>query len=215
MISSYMGIDFSDAVQLIESRLKSYKPIRIQHNKAIRAAVMILFLEVNNTPHILFTKRTDKVEHHKGQISFPGGVFDPGDKSLLQTGLRETYEEIGIPPEQIRLLGESDEFFTVTKFLIRPFAAVLNPPLNYRLNRDEVAELIHVPLWLFLTDQYFEVKKWDYHGKKYDVYFYYYDRHIIWGATAFILNRFIHLVFDYNPAPKPVYRDPGEIKILK
>jgi 8-oxo-dGTP pyrophosphatase MutT (NUDIX family) len=207
-ISVYKGINFQDSIQQTRSILNNFEPKRvsISHKKA--AAVMILLLNKSEVPHIIFTQRTDTVETHKGQISFPGGVQDQKDGGLLETAKRETLEEIGIGPELIWDLGQLDDFFTVTDFIVTPFAGYVKSNISYRINVNEVAEVLEVPLDLFLDDTHFEVKKWDHQGKFYDVYFYNYGNQIIWGATAYILNRFIDLVFNYNPAPHPVVEDP-------
>lgn len=214
-VSPYKNIEFSGAVQLVKNRLDAYKANRINRTDKTPAAVLILLLNKNEKPYLLFTRRTELVEHHKGQISFPGGMQDPPDNSLLDTAVRETEEEIGIQSQEVEVLGYLDDFFTVTNFIITPFVGILKAPLQFRVNHDEVAEVIQVPLSLFLCDDHFEVKKWEHQGRKYDVYFYDYNHHVIWGATAYILNRFIEIVFDYNPAPHPVDRDPRNAHYLK
>jgi 8-oxo-dGTP pyrophosphatase MutT (NUDIX family) len=206
--SVYHGINFPDSLQQIRSILKNYNPRRVRINGKKTAAVMILLLNKSDVPHVVFTQRTDMVETHKGQISFPGGVQDQKDENLLLTAKRETLEEIGINSDLIGDLGQVDDFFTVTDFIVSPFVGYLKSNVVYRINTNEVAEVLEVPLDLFLESTYFEIKKWDHQGKLYDVYFYYYGNQVIWGATAYILNRFIDLVFNYNPAPRPVVEDP-------
>ncbi len=210
-----MNGKFHEIVQMLREKLAAYSPQRLQKEDAIPAAVMILLTEVEDEPHILLTRRTDMVEHHKGQISFPGGVRDREDRDLLHTALRETYEEIGVPPEKIEVLGQIDDFYTVTNFMITPFVGIIREPVHFRLSRNEVAEVLKVPLSLFLTDRHFEMKQWEHEGHLYNVYFYYFKGHAIWGATAFILNRFIELMFHYNPAPYSVSEDPRNAQYLE
>jgi 8-oxo-dGTP pyrophosphatase MutT (NUDIX family) len=200
----YQSIDFQSAIQLVETKLRNYHPQHIQGEGVKNSAVMILFINKQNIPHLIFTKRTEWVETHKGQISFPGGMRDAVDVDLFQTARRETFEEIGIRPEQIQLLGQLDDFYTVTNFIISPFVGFLANDFLYQINEREVAKVLEVPLSLFLRSDRFEVKKWPYQNKLYDVYFYHYQQEVIWGATAFILNRFIDRVFQYNPAPNPI-----------
>lgn len=210
-----MGKEFNLVVEMLRKKLRDYSPQRLHKENATSAAVMILLTEVQDEPHILLTKRTELVEHHKGQISFPGGVRDREDESLLHTALRETEEEIGLPPEKIEVLGQIDDFYTVTNFLITPFVGIVRQPLDFRLSQNEVAEVLKVPLSLFLSDKYFEMKEWEYQGRIYNVYFYYFNQHTIWGATAFILNNFVELMFGYNPAPYSVREDPRNAHYLK
>jgi 8-oxo-dGTP pyrophosphatase MutT (NUDIX family) len=202
--SHYQSIDFQSAIQLVETKLRNYHPQHIQGEGVKNSAVMILFINKQNIPHLIFTKRTEWVETHKGQISFPGGMRDAVDVDLFQTARRETFEEIGIRPEQIQLLGQLDDFYTVTNFIISPFVGFLANDFLYQINEREVAKVLEVPLSLFLRSDRFEVKKWPYQNKLYNVYFYHYQQEVIWGATAFILNRFIDRVFQYNPAPNPI-----------
>ena len=172
--SKYRNINFNRTTHLVQSKLANYQSRRITKKGVILSAVLILFLNKKNIPHIIFTKRTESVENHKGQVSFPGGVQDSSDNSLLHTAERETFEEIGIYPENIKVLGRLDDFFTVTNYIVSPFTGFVQSPIEYKINEKEVAEVLEVPLTLFLEDNHFEVKKWDYRGIKYDVYFYYY-----------------------------------------
>jgi len=206
---------FQQAVNRVGEVLRKYKPYRISDHSVLPAAVMILLLNREEIPHLIFTKRTDTVETHKGQISFPGGVKDLQDKSLLDTAKRETYEEIGIQPALISDLGQLDDFFTVTDFVVSPFAGYIDSPFEYKINTHEVAHILEVPLAVFLRDDDFEIKKWEHQGTIYDVFFYHYQDQVIWGATAYILNRFIETVFAYNPAPHAVIRDPRNEHYLR
>ncbi|RQW06204.1 MAG: CoA pyrophosphatase [Calditrichaeota bacterium] len=213
--SSLKYISFSKAIERIRQRLSDFKPHILNHDAARNSAVTILFLDKEDRPYIIFTKRTDWVETHKGQISFPGGGEDETDKTLRDTAIRETYEEIGILPENIEIIGQMDDFYTVTDFIVSPFVGFVKNKFEYRLDEREVDRILEVPLELFLEDSSFEVKKWDHGGKAYDVYFYHYGDDVIWGATAFILNRFIDTVFGYNPAPGPVLGDPRNSHYLE
>jgi 8-oxo-dGTP pyrophosphatase MutT (NUDIX family) len=103
------------------------------------AAVLLLILEREGAPCILFTKRTQTVAHHKGEISFPGGVRDKRDKNLLETALRETKEEIGIPAGKIEILGELDDNVTkVTNFHLTSYVGMLLPPVAYKASDIEI-----------------------------------------------------------------------------
>ena len=162
------------------------------NNPALRhAAVLILLFPKQGNLHILLTKRTDHVEHHKGQISFPGGARDPRDADLVATALRETEEEIGLPPSWVQVLGLFDDFETPSGFAITPvvgFSASL-PPLSPSL--DEVAEIIEVPLELFLDRNNERVVKMERKGKIHEVFFYNYQGYEIWGATAAMIRGFL------------------------
>ena len=206
---------FQQAVDRTREVLGEYNPRQVSLHSVLPAAVMILLVNREEIPHLIFTRRTDTVETHKGQISFPGGVKDPQDKNLLDTARRETLEEIGIQPALIKDLGQLDDFFTVTDFVVTPFAGYIDTDFEYKINTREVAQILEVPLSVFLQDNDFEIKKWEHQGAIYDVFFYHYQDQVIWGATAYILNRFIDTVFAYNPAPHAVFRDPRNDHYLR
>lgn len=208
-------MDYQTAITRIQNKLSRYQPQRLRIPRFIPAAVIIPFFSKNNEAHILFTLRTDTVEHHKGQVSFPGGAQEEQDADLKETALRETYEEVGIPPEVISIIGQLDDFPTITDFLVTPFVATIPYPYPSRINTIEVAELLEVPLELFLTDAQFEIKEKEYNGVAYPVYYYHYQHVVIWGVTGFIINRFIELVFGYNPAPKSIPEDPRNEQYLR
>ncbi len=159
-----------------------------------RAAVLIPVIVKHNIIEMLLTRRTDRVEHHKKQISFPGGAVDPGDKTIIDAALRETEEELGIPPEIIEVLGSIDEVTTPSRFLITPVVGLLKklPPL--RLHRIEVEDAFTVPLDFFMNQNNMRVEYREFEGKKHDVYFYLYEDKEIWGVTAYIIRVLIRCI---------------------
>ena len=156
-----------------------------------KAAVLMLFYPKNGELYVLLTKRTEDVEHHKGQISFPGGSQDDADNDLVVTALRECEEEIGLPREVLRVLGTFDEYETPSGFAITPVVASAEalPPL--RPHAVEVAEILEVPLSLFMDKRNERVEQRAPLGVLLDVYFYRFGEHEIWGATAAILRAFL------------------------
>jgi len=159
-----------------------------------KAAVLLLILEKDGAPCILFTKRTETVAHHKGEISFPGGVQDKRDKSLLETALRETREEIGIPAEKIEILGELDDNVTkVTNFHLTSYVGMLLPPVTYKTSNIEIERMIEVPLAVLQDPSNFREEIWEYGSEHHPIYFYTYGKDVIWGATARILKHFLDI----------------------
>jgi 8-oxo-dGTP pyrophosphatase MutT (NUDIX family) len=156
-----------------------------------KAAVLMLFYPKNGELYVLLTKRTDDVEHHKGQISFPGGSYDEEDSDLLVTALRESEEEIGLPREVVRVLGLFDEYETPSGFSITPVVASAEvlPPLTP--HAAEVAAILEVPVSLFTDERNERVEQRAPFGVPLNVYFYRFGEHEIWGATAAILRSFL------------------------
>jgi len=159
-----------------------------------RAAVLMLFFQDAEKLCVLLTRRTEDVEHHKGQISFPGGSRDDGDESLVATALRETEEEIGLPHDAVEVLGILDEYETPSGFAITPVVGTVPFLPSLKPNSDEVAEILHVPVTLFVNGQNERVDQRLVRGVARDVYFYQFGSHEIWGATAAMLRAFLSSV---------------------
>jgi 8-oxo-dGTP pyrophosphatase MutT (NUDIX family) len=181
-------------IERVQSIL-SVRPRQVCDDPALRcAAVLIPLLFKDQTWHVLVTQRTQTVEHHKGQISFPGGSCDPEDADLQATALRETYEEIGVPPEAVTVLGALDDFPTVTHYVVAPFVGVIPHPFLYRLEEQEVDEVIEVPLAFLRDPANLRVEYWERDGRMHQVLFWDYGSYTIWGATARIMKSFLALV---------------------
>ncbi len=166
-----------------------------------RAAVLIPLFAERGESHVLFTRRTETVEHHKGQISFPGGATDQEDPDAPGTALRETEEELGIPREQVQVLGVLDDLLaTVSGFIITPVVGAIPPPFPLRVNEAEIAEVFAVPLGVFRDPARLRVEQRERGGERIDVYFYTHGPHEIWGVTARIMKSFIDAVFGESPA---------------
>jgi 8-oxo-dGTP pyrophosphatase MutT (NUDIX family) len=174
---------------------------KVKDPSLIRAAVLIPLLSKGGDWHVLVTLRTQHVGHHKGQISFPGGAREPLDADLQATALRETFEEIGVPPESVQILGALDDFVTITDFVVTPFVGVIPHPFAYRLNGCEVDAAIEVPL-SFLRDQaHLRTEQREVRGRVYNVLFWDYSsvlhgKVVIWGATARMLKNLLDMVPD-------------------
>jgi len=179
-------------LQQIRSFLAGYQPVRLSVDETTPAAVLLLLYEKDGEPHILLTRRTDYVEHHKGETSFPGGAFDSDDGDLLTTALRETEEEIGVRRQDVEVLGRLDDIVTITEFLVSPFVGVLaSPDYPFVLNAHEVAELVEVPLRHLLDERNLERAVRQLHDRPVAILTYLYGDHRIWGATARILKGFL------------------------
>ena len=167
----------------IERRARQEPVTNLQN---LRRAGVLLPLFVRNTSlWILFTRRTESVEHHRGQISFPGGSEEPEDASLYATALRETQEELAISPADVILLGSLSPIVTVTGFYVEPFVAAVPQPYVWRPSVEEIAEIIEAPLPALMDPAALEQKTMP--GREGTILFYHYGDHVIWGATARML----------------------------
>jgi 8-oxo-dGTP pyrophosphatase MutT (NUDIX family) len=152
---------------------------------ARRAGVLVPLFVRGAMLWVVFTRRTETVEHHRGQISFPGGAEEPGDEDLSATALRESGEELGIRPGDVRLLGPLSPIVTVTDFYVAPFVAAIPQPYLFTPAENEIAEVIEAPVAALRDPAIRETKFLP--GRDEPVLFYRYGAHVIWGATARIL----------------------------
>jgi 8-oxo-dGTP pyrophosphatase MutT (NUDIX family) len=179
--------------------LNSRAPQRLEPAHAGRAAVLMPIFDRHGDYFFLLTQRTHTVETHKGQISFPGGVLESQDDALSQTALRETWEEIGLAPEKIKILGEFDEYLSVTDLIVTPFAARVDAPFELNPNPKEVEEVLEVPLSLFRGDSNLRIEIRQRQGGEWPVYFYNFQGRDIWGLTARVIRDFLRLVDSTAP----------------
>jgi 8-oxo-dGTP pyrophosphatase MutT (NUDIX family) len=167
---------------------------RITDDRLVPAAVLLPIYYKEGEVHILFTRRTENVREHKRQISFPGGAYQAGDKSLLDTALRESAEEIGLAPDRVKVLGELDDTVTsVTNYIVSPFVGLIPWPYDFKPDGWETDEIIEAPLPTLLDEESWQHKTEVVEGREVTGYFYHYRGDVIWGATARILNQFLEL----------------------
>lgn len=154
------------------------------------AAVLIPLTRFGEEWHLLYTRRGDKVETHKGQVSFPGGACDPGEATPEETALREADEEIGIHPQDVRVLGRLTAMITITGFHVTPVVGLVPWPYAFRVESAEVARVFTMPLaWLVDRSNRWEMQI---PGRDIGLIVYHpYDGELLWGATAFMTDNFI------------------------
>lgn len=168
------------------------------------AAVLLLLFPKEGDLHFVLTKRTSrfKGDRHSGQVSFPGGSREETDKGLSHTAIRETHEEIGVDPDQITILGSLTELYIpVSNFLVNPYVGFAEAQPLYTPQIEEVEEIIEVPLELLMEPTTLKFKDLTIHDGlliKEVPYFDIYD-HVVWGATAMMLNEFRTIIEQITP----------------
>lgn len=158
------------------------------------AAVLVPIVLREPGLSVLLTRRTDHLHHHPGQVSFPGGRVEEHDASVIDTALRETEEEIGLPRRHVELLGNLPVYRTGTGFEVTPVVGLVRPPFELTLDAFEVAATFEVPLSFLLNEANHQRHAAVIRGKRREYYAMPYGEHFIWGATAGMivsLHRFL------------------------
>jgi 8-oxo-dGTP pyrophosphatase MutT (NUDIX family) len=154
-----------------------------------RAGVLVPLFVREGRLWVLLTRRTESVEHHRGQISFPGGSEEETDESLYATALRETEEELAIAPADVIPLGSLSPIVTITDFYVEPYVAAVPQPYVWKPAEAEIAEVIEAPLAALMDPAILEIKSIP--GREGTILFYHFGKHVIWGATARILSELL------------------------
>ena len=164
-----------------------------EENLKPSAVLVPLFLK-DGEIHLLMGRRTDLVLWHKRQISYPGGVRDPEDKDATSTALREAWEEVGLEPKDVTVLGLLGDIETVTGFLVTPVVGRIPYPYPFRLSSVEVEELLEVPWSVFSERRGHRRETTEHGGRTFEVDFYQHGEDTIWGATARITRQLVELI---------------------
>jgi 8-oxo-dGTP pyrophosphatase MutT (NUDIX family) len=180
----------------IRDCLADLTPRKLANGFTREAAVLMPIFEWEHEYYFLLTRRTEDVQTHKGQISFPGGMRE-GDEDLITTALRETFEEVGIEQHKIEPLGRFHDYISITNFRVTPFAGFINGPFTTVPQVREVAEVLQVPFRVFLDPNRLKIEKRVVLGKEEDVFFYSYGSNQVWGLTARIIKDFMEALQSY------------------
>jgi 8-oxo-dGTP pyrophosphatase MutT (NUDIX family) len=185
----------SELADLLPADVRTCYPAPEPGKKA--SAVLVPLLKEKAVWKLLFTRRSEQVADHRGQISFPGGHVEPDDSGPVQTALREASEEVGIRPEDVRPLGILEPVDTHTDFRIWPVVCILRWPVRLTLSSAEVREVFLVPVeWLMepnrITWRTVEPSRAQTENRA--PFFESFQGHLIWGATAMITSRLIDLL---------------------
>jgi len=186
---------FDDAALARLRDLAGHRPaIEIDAPQHRRACVLVPLVRDGARWSILFSRRSENLAAHSGQIAFPGGAVEEGE-TLVEATVREAQEEVGIAPERVELIGRLDDLLTNSGFLVAPFVGVIHERIDYVLQASEVEEVFEVPVDALLAPSQPEVRYVTFRRKRYPAYFYRHLEYEIWGLTGRILKTFLDLVW--------------------
>ncbi len=180
--------------------------ISIRDDFFTRSAVLFSIIPYENKPYkLILIHRSDRGIRHRGEMSFPGGKFDPLlDSSLKDTALRETEEEIGVSRENVKILGCLDDFPTMTRYIITPFLGLIDKDQVLIKDKREVQRILKIPINFFTSKINFREQTVDIEERKFPIFYFNYiddfngQKYTIWGATAYLIAVFIEKVYGFN-----------------
>lgn len=199
-------------IEDLRRRLEGIRPELFRDPSPVwrEAGVLVPLLLHPEGPRLVLIRRGSALARHGGQVAFPGGVRDPGDPDLRYTALRETHEEIGLPPHQVEVLGRLDDVWTPTGFVLSSFVGLVRPPQEYRIQEVEVEEVLEAPLDRLMQDGCFREEIWHRDGIDYPIAFFDLEGFTVWGATGRIIARLLEVGFGWrnpgtpwSPGPLP------------
>ena len=161
-----------------------------------KAAVLVPLLWKTDEWHLLFTRRTDTVQTHKGQVSFPGGQQDEEDVSPEATALREAWEEIGLQKDNVRIFGRLRDVESSSDFSITPVVGQILKPFDYQISTEEVSKVFSIPLAWVADRKNYSIGEYRSNGRVYPGVIYYdrYKGELLWGISARITLDFLDIL---------------------
>jgi 8-oxo-dGTP pyrophosphatase MutT (NUDIX family) len=181
----------------IATVLKSREVQTISGNDYKPAAVLVPIQECQDGDYLVLTKRADGLPTHKGQIAFPGGSVDASDANTVAAALRESYEEIGLPPDCVRILGQLDQVTAGYGFVVTPVVAVIPSHCQFRIDPAETVAVASVPIKVLMEPGNFIMNDHLSPGS-HPSYHFYVNGWDVWGVTARIIVQFLELLYEFK-----------------
>tara|TARA_A100000164_G_scaffold218572_1_gene193937 strand:+ start:250 stop:864 length:615 start_codon:yes stop_codon:yes gene_type:complete len=179
----------SHETMMVKPRYKS-----TEKKTSIPAAVLILLYPIKNKWHFFLTKRTNTVEHHKGQISLPGGMLEKGE-SHKEAAIRETFEELGVQSEDINIIGPlTPLYIPISNFKIFPFVGWINSTPDLKIQSKEVSKVFSPSILSLMDPQTKKIKDSILLGQKVKIPFFNLKNEVVWGATSMIISEFKNIL---------------------
>lgn len=180
---------------LLTERLAGYAPRQLALDYP-EAGVLVPVTDNRANPELVFTLRSANLKTHRGQVSFPGGKRDLSDHSLQVTALRETHEEIGLPPDQVHIIAPLSQVMSRHGILVTPYVGVIPGDYPLTANPAEIESIFRVPVEFLLEDRRERTDALNFLNHTFYVPCYRWERYEIWGLSAVVLVDFLNAVYD-------------------
>ncbi|MHA1411122.1 MAG: NUDIX hydrolase [Promethearchaeota archaeon] len=198
--------------------------ISLEDDSFTKSAILFTIIPYEKKPYdLVLIHRTNRGSKHRGEISFPGGKFEPSkDASLMDTALRETCEEIGVDKKNVKIIGCLDDFPTLTRYIITPFVGLISKNQKLKKDKKEVQKILKISIEFFLDKKNFKEQAIEIDGEPFPIFYYNYIEsntkklYTIWGATAYLISSFIERVHGITHSKLGLKRfQLDKIKFLK
>jgi len=180
---------------LLTERLSNYAPRQLALDYP-EAGILVPITDNERDPEMIFTLRSSNLKTHRGQVAYPGGKRDPDDASLIATALRETHEEIGLPPDQVKVIAPLSQVMSLHRILVTPYVGVVPGDHHLEPNPHEIESVFRVPISWFLEDQRERTDTLSFLNSTLYVPCYRWQQYQIWGLSAVVLVDFLNAVYD-------------------
>lgn len=172
------------------------RPLDMKRDRNRGQAAVLIPIDVTGEPELILTLRSSDLDAHPGEVALPGGRHDEEDETLLQTALRETHEEIGLAPKNVKIIGELRPFISKFGLVVSPFVGLIESKIELVANPDELETIFSVPINWLLDDPRTATNVIERNGETHSYPEYHYQGHRIWGLTAIILKELMIHGFD-------------------
>ena len=180
----------------LRRRVQAHSPLALPSDRPFPEAAVLMPITRSDEPQLVLTLRASHLSTHGGEVAFPGGRRDPGDHDLLRTALRESEEEIGLPPGLVEVVGPLSPLVSRFGIKVTPYVGVVPDFVEYQPNDAEIAAVFSVPLAFFREDPREVTHRIDYQGRSWYVPSYQYNDYKIWGLTAIMVVELVNLLYD-------------------
>ncbi len=178
----------------VKNRLHRHQP-RTLNTQLPEAAVLIPITNAPE-PELVFTRRASHMSTHSGEVAFPGGKRDPVDNDLVATALRESFEEIALPPNTVKVIGRTGSVVSRFGLEVTPIVGIIEHDTQLTANADELDRIFKVPLSYFLDKENITFNHWKMCNQDYQMPSFYFNEYLIWGLTAVMLVEFLNITLD-------------------